>query len=401
MSKAIALSCNSPEYKGIAGLNIIYEAGLDRESRPILVLCADNLPNPDIYNYDLILSFILARLDEFVENDYVLVFFSSPARYRPGWLWLLRAYRSLDRKYKKNLKALYVLHLTRMYRLIFDLANKIVSPKFARKLQYLSSLEELKQYIDLAPQFVPQRVIDYDQQLPVTYTAYFSMLQQRQALSNSPSLAFGRKLEDLASIENNSSVNYIPSFVVQIVDHIRAYGLDKEGIFRKSPASDELQAVKSAYNKGEEVDLSRYDIDVSAALFKVFIRELPIPLMSLKFSEDLGALPDASISTKGTIDKIRSRLTEHYKDTPNYLYLLNYICKFLKEVSDNSAKNRMNIHNLSVVFTPNLIRADESLSNTHETEQSALADAAVYLKQMNQGMQLVRLLIAKHKEIFE
>ena len=61
----------------------------------------------------------------------------------------------------------------------------------------------------------------------------------------------------------------------------------------------------------------------------------------------------------------------------------------------------MNIHNLSVVFTPNLIRADESLSNTHETEQSALADAAVYLKQMNQGMQLVRLLIAKHKEIFE
>lgn len=30
--------------------------GLDRDSRPILVLCADNLPNPDIYDYDLILS---------------------------------------------------------------------------------------------------------------------------------------------------------------------------------------------------------------------------------------------------------------------------------------------------------------------------------------------------------
>jgi hypothetical protein len=30
--------------------------GLDSESRPILALCADHLPNPDLYDYDLILS---------------------------------------------------------------------------------------------------------------------------------------------------------------------------------------------------------------------------------------------------------------------------------------------------------------------------------------------------------
>lgn len=63
--------------------------------------------------------------DEFVENDYVLIFFSSPARYRPSWRWLLRAYRALDRRYRKNLKALYVVHLSKNYRMIFDLANKI------------------------------------------------------------------------------------------------------------------------------------------------------------------------------------------------------------------------------------------------------------------------------------
>jgi hypothetical protein len=39
------------------------------------------------------------------------------------------------------------------------------------------------------------------------------------------------------------------------------------------------------------VDLKEYDIEVSAALFKVFIRELPVPLIALKFSEDMGALP--------------------------------------------------------------------------------------------------------------
>jgi hypothetical protein len=39
------------------------------------------------------------------------------------------------------------------------------------------------------------------------------------------------------------------------------------------------------------VDLNEYDIDVSAALLKVFIRELPKPLIALKLSEEMGALP--------------------------------------------------------------------------------------------------------------
>ncbi|GAA5798069.1 hypothetical protein HPULCUR_003468 [Helicostylum pulchrum] len=397
MSKATALSCHSPEYKGISALNIIYEAGLDNDSRPILVLCADNLPNPDIYDYDLILS------DEFVENDYVMVFFSSPARYRPGWMWLLRAYRSLDRKYKKNLKALYVVHLSRTYRLVFDLANKIISPKFARKLRYVSSLQHLKENIELAPQFIPQRVVDHNNRLPTIQqqVEQQQLLRQRRPL---PSLAFGKSLEDLARIEGSTSVDFIPTFVVQIVDHIKQHGLDKEGIFRKSPSSEELQSVKAAFNNGTKVDLKQHDIDVSAALLKVFIRELPIPLIGLKLSEAMGALPDASICTSDTINKVKTKLTLNYAEKPSHFALLKYICQFLKLVSEHSNKNRMNTHNLSVVFTPNMIRAEQVTPSTYmnvpDTQQSALADAAIYLKQMNQGMVLVQLLITKYDEIF-
>lgn len=42
---------------------------------------------------------------------------------------------------------------------------------------------------------------------------------------------------------------------------------------------------------GAKVDLTQHDIDVSAALLKVFIRELPVPLIGLKLSESMGALP--------------------------------------------------------------------------------------------------------------
>lgn len=102
-------------------------------------------------------------------------------------------------------------------------------------------------------------------------------------------------------------------------------------------------------------------------------------------------------------------MEEHYKDFPNYLSLLKYICRFLKQVSEHSGKNRMNTHNLSVVFTPNMIRAEElptsssigNYMNVPDTQQSALADAAIYLKQMNQGMVLVQLLITKYDDVFE
>lgn len=98
-------------------------------------------------------------------------------------------------------------------------------------------------------------------------------------------------------------------------------------------------------------------------------------------------------------------MATYYAEKPNYLALLKYICQFLRLVSEHAPKNRMNTHNLSVVFTPNMIRTEEAPStpayiNVPDNQQSALADAAVYLKQMNQGMVLVQLLITKFDDIF-
>lgn len=47
---------------------------------------------------------ILTRLT--VESDYTVVFFAAGGKYTPGWNWVWKAYRSLSRKYRKNLKQL-------------------------------------------------------------------------------------------------------------------------------------------------------------------------------------------------------------------------------------------------------------------------------------------------------
>ena len=41
-----------------------------------------------------------------VEADYSVVFLAAGGRHHPGWPWIWKAYRSLSRKYRKNLKKL-------------------------------------------------------------------------------------------------------------------------------------------------------------------------------------------------------------------------------------------------------------------------------------------------------
>ncbi|KAI8059247.1 Rho GTPase activation protein [Gongronella butleri] len=389
------LSTSSPEYKGISELNIIFEAGLDEDSRPILVLCAHRLPDPAVIDYDLILA------DEFVESDYVLVFFSAPARYRPSWWWLLKAYRALDRRYKKNLKALYVLHLTRSYRIIFDLANRITSPKFAKKLHYVSSLDDLKLLVRLPATMIPEAVADYDKAQPVPASTFkLNQVTPTPAVS----LAFGRSLPDLAALEGwtASSQPAVPAVVRQLIEHLTEHGLEKEGLFRKSPSSEELHTVKKQFNYGQAVDLNEHDVDVSAALLKVFLRDLPTPVItvdqSLALASTLSAKPDES-----QLQQLREHLASTFKDQVYEWSLLRYLVPFLGLVAAHADANRMTPHNLAVVFTPNLIRAQQSTINLETamaSQELAMQTATLYLKQMDQGIRLLEVLITYHASLF-
>ena len=44
--------------------------------------------------------------DRLVEADYTVIFFATGSNHAPSWNWVWKAYRSLNRKYRKNLKQL-------------------------------------------------------------------------------------------------------------------------------------------------------------------------------------------------------------------------------------------------------------------------------------------------------
>ncbi|KAJ2704688.1 hypothetical protein FB645_003053 [Coemansia sp. IMI 203386] len=106
--------------------NVIFQAGVDFESKPMVVFCACSLPSPREVDYDRLLNLIIFRLDEFVESDYTVVMLTSGAQHNPGWNWMMKAYGRLDRKYRKNVKNVYVVHPSMWSKLVFRILGRIV-----------------------------------------------------------------------------------------------------------------------------------------------------------------------------------------------------------------------------------------------------------------------------------
>jgi len=57
-----------------------------------------------------------------VEADYTLVFFAAGGNHAPSWNWVWKAYRSLNRKYRKNLKQL-VSNMAMLRRIWGEISN--------------------------------------------------------------------------------------------------------------------------------------------------------------------------------------------------------------------------------------------------------------------------------------
>ena len=77
-----------------------------------------------------------------VEADYTVVFFAAGARHNPGWNWVWKAYRSLNRKYRKNLKKL-VSELNTLPEFLVFLSSSVSSlstPTFSRRVRLKLSI---------------------------------------------------------------------------------------------------------------------------------------------------------------------------------------------------------------------------------------------------------------------
>lgn len=147
----------------IAALKCIYRTGVDRFGRPVLILVGKHFPANTI-NMERALLYLIRVMEPIVESDYIIVYFhtQTSADNHPDMAFLKQVYSILDNKYRKNMKAFYIIHPTWWSKLATwffttftasDIKNKVIS---MRGVQYL--------YGTIFPDQldIPSFVINYD-----------------------------------------------------------------------------------------------------------------------------------------------------------------------------------------------------------------------------------------------
>eukprot|EP00004_Rigifila_ramosa_P006359 TRINITY_DN1707_c0_g1_i1.p1 TRINITY_DN1707_c0_g1~~TRINITY_DN1707_c0_g1_i1.p1 ORF type:complete len:604 (-),score=136.76 TRINITY_DN1707_c0_g1_i1:66-1877(-) len=168
---------------------------------------------------------------------------------------------------------------------------------------------------------------------------------------------FGVSLFELTQRENCS----VPRILSDCIDFVMAYGTQSEGIFRLSGDAQEVSKLKALFNVGEPVILKDRDPNVVAGVLKLWLRELPDPLLTYDLYEHW-------IETDTIKDRERrqARVRELLEALPvvhrDCLYSLLDFCA---KLSKYQSYTKMGTSNLAIVMGPNILRApSESIATT-------------------------------------
>ncbi|XP_035804611.1 rho GTPase-activating protein 24-like [Amphiprion ocellaris] len=197
---------------------------------------------------------------------------------------------------------------------------------------------------------------------------------------------FGQRLEETVLYERRYGVRLVPLVVEQCVNFIRERGLHEVGLFRQPGQASLVKQLQEAFDSGERPSFdSSTDVHTVASLLKLYLRQLPEPLVPYSRYQDF-LLCGQKLSSYRMLGLGDLRKLLHELPVANF-NVLNFICHFLNEVQSYSDSNRMSVQNLATVFGPNILRAKA------EDPQSIMGGAAL--------VQVLMLeLIREHKSLF-
>lgn len=134
----------------------------------IIVFSACYLPHRNRVDYSYVMNnlfaYVITTLDQLVTEDYVLVYLQGATSKDcvPGFSWLKRCYKMIDRKLRKNLKFLYLVHPTFWLKTLVLMIKPFVSSKFGNKIHFVNSLDELYDSVPVERASIPDKVKQFD-----------------------------------------------------------------------------------------------------------------------------------------------------------------------------------------------------------------------------------------------
>lgn len=321
------------DYSDLEKMEFLYTCGLDDEGRTVVVLVGCNLP-AKACDMDRVFLYFLKTLDPVVERDYVLVYVAAnqSSANRPTFKWLRRAYSVFNRKYKKNLKRLYIIEAGNWIRMIFGLFMGVVSRKFRAKVVFVEKLQEIFQHLKPSQVSFPSAVV-----------AALNMVEP----------LFGSSLQSVA--HNRAQLrDGLPVVVTQCLHYIYDSGLETEGILRVPGDRTLVNKFKIEYDMGKPVDLSiAKDPHTVTSLLKLYLHDLPEPLLTRAMHNEFLAVernPEMGEEEKAAA---LAALLNKLPDINKAVFW--NVMAFARALSERSDENKMTVENVALCLGPTLM----------------------------------------------
>lgn len=136
----------------------------------IIVFAACYLPDSGCADYTYIMEnlflYVISILELLVAEDYMIVYLNgaTPRRRMPGLGWLKKCYQMIDRRLRKNLKSLIIVHPSWFIRTVLAISRPFISVKFMSKIQYAYTLCEVEQVIPMEQMQIPECVLQFEEE---------------------------------------------------------------------------------------------------------------------------------------------------------------------------------------------------------------------------------------------
>jgi len=162
----------------------------------------------------------------------------------------------------------------------------------------------------------------------------------------------------------------IPNIMFECMTQLQMRGMDKEGIFRKPGNHTKIQETAKLLKSGQKVCFLDLDVLVIGSIFKLWLRELPQPLIPFRHYTKLIALGKTFPQlTEEEIMKWKINIRGIIKSiNPPHSDCLSVLILFLSQVVRNSEVNKMDSYNLATVLAPNILyrKIDENAVQSRE-----------------------------------
>ncbi|XP_031753782.1 BCL2/adenovirus E1B 19 kDa protein-interacting protein 2 isoform X1 [Xenopus tropicalis] len=152
-------------YKKVISHGGYYGDGLNA----IIVFAVCFMPDSGQPNYrylmDNLFKYVIGTLEMLVAENYMIVYLNGATTRRkmPSLGWLRKCYQQIDRRLRKNLKSLIIVHPSWFIRTLLAITKPFISSKFSQKIKYVFSLVELAELIPMEYVSIPECIKEYDE----------------------------------------------------------------------------------------------------------------------------------------------------------------------------------------------------------------------------------------------